>query len=98
MLVATAIAGLVTALLVRGWQRTQLRHDFVDRAGAVEGHPRTMQGYSTLVNRTSIAGLLFGDPTYESIWLYPGTYDDEYLARLHALFPETEVTDYDDGS
>ena len=54
-----------------------------------------MQGYRASVMRFSVAGMLFDEKNYDAIWLYPGTYDAEYLARLHALFPEAEVTDSD---
>jgi hypothetical protein len=95
LFVATAIVGLLVAFVVRGWQRTQERLEYCNKAGAVGGHARTMQGFSFRVNRWSLEWQLFGDKEVTSISLYPGTYDDAHLAYLRNLFPEATITTYD---
>ncbi|MGD9722173.1 MAG: hypothetical protein AB7O59_11980 [Pirellulales bacterium] len=87
LFLATALVALLAAWATRNWQRTQARLHFVANAGAVDGHVRTMQGYS-FRRPSSVTGRLFGDIEVEEIWLYPGTYDAAYLARVRELFPE----------
>jgi len=89
------MVALVTALLLRSWHRTQERLEYCARAGAVNGHPRTMQGYSFRISNRTLGGLFFGDRYVNSIALYPGTYDDAHLAYLRDLFPEATIADYE---
>jgi hypothetical protein len=53
-----------------------------------------MQGYEFRGNRSTISGLLFGNPEVKSIQLYSGTYDEAHLAYIRDLFPEATITDY----
>jgi hypothetical protein len=94
---ALLVVAVLTAWLVHGWRRSEARREYVSLAGAVGGHGRTMQGYSYTRKRTSIWWWLFGDGHVESIWLYPGSYDEAELDRVRALFPEAEITDYRQG-
>ena len=94
LFVATAIVALISALLTRTWNRTQLRREYVNNAGSVKGHERTMQGYEARVCKSTLSGILFGDHEVTSIWLYPGTYSSADLAYIRDLFPEATIKDY----
>jgi hypothetical protein len=94
LFVLMLLAGVLAAVLVRSWQTTQLRREYLNHAGAVNGHLRTMQGYSSRVTRRTLGGLLFNDGRRTEIWLYPGSYDEAYLKRLRELFPEADIKDY----
>jgi hypothetical protein len=94
LLVAVVVVAILSAMLVRLRNRTHLRLEYTANAGAVDGHVRTMQGYRFRTKRWSVSGLLCGDRYVESIQLYPGTYDDAELAKIRALFPEAEITEY----
>ncbi len=94
LFVLMLLAGVLATVLVRTWQTTQLRREYLDHAGAINGHSRTMQGYSFRATRRTPGGLLFGDGRVTEIWLYPGSYDEAYLRRMRELFPESEISDY----
>jgi hypothetical protein len=98
LFVTVTLVAILAALLVRSWHHTRTRLEYVAKAGAVNGHARTMQGYSNRANRWKLGGLLFGDRDVEKIWLYPATYSDADLAYLRSLFPEAIITDYDPES
>jgi hypothetical protein len=93
LLIAIFVVALLAALLARSWHRTRIRLEYVNTAGKVNDHVRTMQGYSFSINRWTVSGLLFGDKEVDSIQLYPGSYDEAHLAYLHSLFPEATITD-----
>ncbi len=88
------LIGVLATVLVQSWQTTQLRREYLNHAGAINGHPRTMQGYSFRATRRTLGGLLFGDGRVTEIWLYPGSYDEAYLRRMRELFPEAVIADY----
>jgi hypothetical protein len=85
------IVAILAAWSVANWRRVQERREFLRVAGAINGHPRTVQSYRTRVDRTSIKWIFFGH--YEIVYmnLYPGTFDDGYLAHAQELFPETKI-------
>ena len=97
LFVTVTAAGILTALLVRSWQRVQERREYVNHAGAVNGHADTMQGYSSHVNRWKLTWWLFSETDVEQIWLYPG-YSEEELKHIRGLFPEAKITDYERGN
>jgi hypothetical protein len=94
LFIATGLIALLTFLLMRSWHHAQARRAYLDRAGAVGGHVRTMQGYRWTLNRSSVSGILFNDGTVTEVKLYPGSYSADDLKGIRKLFPEADISDY----
>jgi hypothetical protein len=85
------IVAILTAWGASNWRRQRERREFLAAAGAVNGHARTVQGYRSTWNRWSIKWWLFGEKRIVYMNLYPGSFDDDYLAHASDLFPETKI-------
>jgi hypothetical protein len=94
--VLVTIIAILTAWAISNWRAERERRAFLGAAGAVNGHPRTIQGYHCDWDRKSIKWLLFGERRVTFMNLYPGTYDDIYLMRVRSLFPEAEIVSSSD--
>jgi hypothetical protein len=94
LFITTAVVALLAFLLMRSWHHAQARRAYLDQAGAVGEHVRTMQGYRWTLNRSSVSGILFNDGTVTDIKLYPGSYSADDLKSIHKLFPEADISDY----
>ncbi len=90
------IIAILTAWATFNWRRAQQRQEFIRLAGAIDDHARTIQGYQEKWDRKSIKWLLFGERRYTFMNLYPGTFDDAYLAKARELFPEAEIVSSSD--
>jgi hypothetical protein len=90
------IIAIVTAWAISNWRTVHERREFLDAAGAVNGHARTMQGYHFERDRWSIKWWLFGDHRVTFMNLYPGTHDDDSLMRVRSLFPEARIVSSSD--
>jgi hypothetical protein len=95
LFITTAVIALLAFLLMRSWHHAQARRTYLDQAGAVGGHARTMQGYRSTRNRSSVSGILFNDGTVTEIKLYPGSYSADDLDGIRRLFPEADIADYE---
>jgi hypothetical protein len=93
LFLATAVVALIAALLRLSWQRTQIRRQYLDSAGAVSGHQGILQGYRSQINRSTVSGILFDNHDVTHIWLRPGACDDDDLELIRDLFPEAAIAD-----
>jgi len=93
ILVATAVVAVLATLLTQAWRRTQQRIAYIEQVGAVNGHARTLQGFSTNNRDRTRLQVFFGDQQIEQLWLYPGSYSESDLAILKRLFPEAKISD-----
>lgn len=97
LFVAVTLVGILTALLMRMSQHASARLEYVNHAGAINGHVRTMQAYRFRVNRWRLAWWLFRQTDVEEISLYPGTYGTKDLEYIRGLFPEAKIDEKGTG-
>ena len=91
LFITTGVVALLTFLLMQSHNHVRAGRAYLDQAGAVGGHVRTMQGYRAGRNRSSVSGILFNDATVTDIKLYPGSYSADDLKGIRKLFPEADI-------
>ncbi len=95
LFILMAVSAALMAWFMHDSRLMQERREYIRAAGALNGHPRTMQGIKQRWVRTRLRWWLFNDSLVDEIWLYPGTYSEDDLAYIRKLYPEARITDCD---